>query len=663
MAPEQRAGREVTERSDLYSLGLVLYELFTGRRAFPPAGPAEPPPPPSSLVEGLDLAVEQVILRCLEQDPSRRPASALSVRAAFPGSDLLTLAAARGETPPPELVAGAGDFAGLSPATAWLCLAGVALALVATVWLAGRSRLTGIVPLPKSPEVLAADARTTLEALGYPTPQRDATRGFSRDSGYIDHLMAGERAPDWWKLLARGEPSVIRFWYRESPTYLVPHRTTEFFPSELDPPVSMPGMVSLELDTRGRLRRFEAVPPDRDDAGLEPREPDWDALFGQAKLDPAKFTPAEPRWLPSTYADRRAAWEGRYPDAPEIPIRIEAASLDGRPIAFRIVEPWTPAAAAGHPGWVRSWEIVSDNWLRVAHIGFHFSLLLGLGLLARRNLRSGRGDRRFAFRLACVLFALVMLQWLLAAHHVPERSEFELFFGALYRGFFAFGLGWLFYIVLEPYARRLWPRTMISWMRLLDGRVRDPQLGRDVLIGCLWGVGYGLLLQAHLLAPAWLGGVPSRPDLPRHPATLLALRGIRESLAELLAVQVNITTHVLFLFVAFLLLRFLLRRTWLAIAVHWAGYVLVYSSAFGLAPIASWITLWHFFFFRFGWVTILVGTFTTDLLLGYPLTSDLSAWYAYVTFLAAGACLGLAGYGFRVSLGRRPAFRDLLAER
>ena len=70
-----------------------------------------------------------------------------------------------------------------------------------------------------------------------------------------------------------------------------------------------------------------------------------------------------------------------------------------------------------------------------------------------------------------------MLQWLLAAHHVPERSEFELFIGGLYRGFFAFALGWLFYIVLEPYARRLWPRTMISWVRLLDGRRARPPAG------------------------------------------------------------------------------------------------------------------------------------------------------------------------------------------
>jgi hypothetical protein len=199
-------------------------------------------------------------------------------------------------------------------------------------------------------------------------------------------------------------------------------------------------------------------------------------------------------------------------------------------------------------------------------------------------------------------------------------------------------------------------------VRLLDGRVRDPQLGRDVLIGCVLGVGYSVLLAANPLVPAWRGGVPLRPDFPRHPATLLVLGGIRDSLAELLAVLVNITTHVLFLFVALLLLRFLLRRTWLAVGAHWLGYVLVYSGSFGVLPIAAWITFWHLLFFRYGWVTILVGTFVADLLLGFPLTSDLAAWHAYTTVLAAGGCLALAGYGFRVSLGRRPAFRDLLAE-
>jgi serine/threonine-protein kinase len=79
MAPEQLAGKEVSTRSDIYSLGLVLYEVFTGKRAFSEK-PAErtqgdrSPSRPSSVVKDLNPVVERVILRCLENEPSARPA-------------------------------------------------------------------------------------------------------------------------------------------------------------------------------------------------------------------------------------------------------------------------------------------------------------------------------------------------------------------------------------------------------------------------------------------------------------------------------------------------------------------------------------------------------------------------------------------------------------
>jgi serine/threonine protein kinase len=97
MAPEQLVGKEVTARSDIYALGLVLYELFTGKPAFEGKTHDEmvrlrresPPHRPSTLVRDLDPAVEMVILRCLEEEPENRPSSALIAAAALPGGEYL----------------------------------------------------------------------------------------------------------------------------------------------------------------------------------------------------------------------------------------------------------------------------------------------------------------------------------------------------------------------------------------------------------------------------------------------------------------------------------------------------------------------------------------------------------------------------------------------
>jgi serine/threonine-protein kinase len=141
MAPEQLTGKEVTQRSDIYALGLVLYELFTGKRVFEAKSIQElislheksTPPTPSSHVKDIDPLAECVILRCLEKDPKARPASAVQVALALPGGDPLQAALAMGETPSPEMVAAAGANTGLRPAVAVACLLAVIIGLVAAI--------------------------------------------------------------------------------------------------------------------------------------------------------------------------------------------------------------------------------------------------------------------------------------------------------------------------------------------------------------------------------------------------------------------------------------------------------------------------------------------------------------------------------------------------
>lgn len=84
MAPEQLAGKEVSVQSDIYSLGLVMYEMFTGQRAFEDGARRQSPSRISSFVKDVQPAVERVIGRCLAANPENRPSSATAVVAALP---------------------------------------------------------------------------------------------------------------------------------------------------------------------------------------------------------------------------------------------------------------------------------------------------------------------------------------------------------------------------------------------------------------------------------------------------------------------------------------------------------------------------------------------------------------------------------------------------
>ena len=204
---------------------------------------------------------------------------------------------------------------------------------------ASKTNILQKTPFDKPPAALEQKARDLIQSFGYTEPPVDRVHGFSYDTEFQQYGEQQKNPAVYRGLLSKGRPTLIRFWYRQSPQYL------EFPPQQnlvsVDlPPLAHSGMVTLILDPQGRLIELAAVPPQVEKAPPPSRAPDWAGLFAAASLDMARFTPVDPEWLPLVSFDARAAWTGVYPDT-DLPLRIEAASWRGRPVGFQMVAPWS----------------------------------------------------------------------------------------------------------------------------------------------------------------------------------------------------------------------------------------------------------------------------------------------------------------------------------
>jgi serine/threonine-protein kinase len=494
-APEQLAGREVTVRSDLFALGLVLYELFTGKRAFAGTERDTPPSKPSAHVSGLNPAVERVVLQCLEVEPAKRPRSAVAVLAALPGGDPLAAALAAGETPSPQLVADAGGTGRIEPRTGLLLLAAAAAALLGVMALADQFAPYSRARLTASPAEMSHKARQTLAALGYPDAPADGAGGYANDVDWITYATRTDRA--WARTHLIGYPGAIHFFYRESPIALVPH-LPELRVIPDNPALTVPGMAEVRLDPRGRLVGL-AVGPSAHTAGYRPTAgQDWSkALLAEAGLDATAFSPAAPEWTPPVACDARRAWVGRVPENPALELRIEAAAYNGRPVFFRLVGPWV--------------GLESPFAGKLLPLGVSLAvMLLGL-LLAMRNIRRGRADLRGGIWFWATCAAAYILYWLTGGHHVSDlRGEFNQAMQAIGRGLSGGLILRFVYVAIEPAVRRRWPRSLTALGRVMDGRWTDPMIGRDLLVGLAAGTGLTLVILAATAAGERPASRPTR---------------------------------------------------------------------------------------------------------------------------------------------------------
>jgi len=663
MAPEQLTGKEVTVQSDVYSLGLVLYEIFTGRRAFEAANLNEllrirehsSVTNPTQIVHDLDPVVERVILRTLEADPQRRPRTALQVAAALPGGDPLAAALAAGETPSPQMVAAAGGEQALTPRAAWTLLVLVLLSFVAVLWVARSSTDLALYPVDKSPDVLEDRAREIAARAGY-GQVADRAWWFVRNYDYLLYRNAMKMSSPHGQPITGSNPGALSFVFRQSAEPMIPNNSGSHVDWS-DPPYEKSGMATLTLDSVGRLRTLIAVPR-QSESPTPAVEPNWQELFHAAGLDVNRFKPVAPKWLPSEPFDVERGWDGVY-DGDNTPVHVLAASYHGHPVVFRVITPWITT-----PEWMSTTRKRARNFLALTVIlAGGIALALLAAFIARKNVRLGRGDRKGAFRLAGACFIAGGLAKIFLSHHVGAlNAEFNLVIIPVALAFFTAAVIWIYYIALEPYVRRRWPEYLISWSRLLASDYRDPMVGRDLLAGCILGSLIALVVHVINALPAWFNLAGQTPINGDRPVLGTSLNFSGAVLQSFIGPVFSALTMLFLLFI----IRSAVKNYQVSILIMGAliavmnlGQENVIAEGIGAVIVAALVLI---ALLRYGLLTLIVAFSTQNLLQGFPIALDPSRWYFMRGFVPATIVLALAVYGFRTSFGRRPVFAALTAD-
>ena len=653
MAPEQFTGARPTVRSDLYALGLVMAEVFTGSpviqgntlRQISEEQRSAEQISLRALVPGLDERIDEVVRACLRQDPQRRPQSAGEVLERLPPRDPLAAAVAAGETPSPGMVVEAGETGELSRAKASLALLAVLAGLFLVAVLAGRTTLYARRPI-LAPEVLENRARDLLQRVAPGVRIGDTAAWMSLDGRASEFLAEGMATETYRSRTAR-----LLYHLRTSPEALSA-RNTEFRVLDNDPPFDRSGMTRVIVDQDGRLTELAVVPPQRESAPQTKSAPDWMPLLRETGIDTARLTAAASEWAAPFDTDAKFAWTG-VDARTAMPLRIETGAYHGRPVWLLVVTPFTRPERM-----LTSSPALMNRIATAMNLFFLIAIPILVTLLAMRNIRRGHVDLRGAAKAGLFVGVSSFLTGVVRADHSTSFHDEWLAVSIMvaYAAFWG-AVVWGSYVAAEPLVRRRWPKMMIGWSRLLAGRWRDPMIGRETLAGVGAGIAVLLAWHASVLVPDLLGH-----DVDPLAYAVTPLGSARQAIYYLMRALGESTLRAIGAAVVLLVFRVVLRHpiasnamTVLVLTLSFLGDTTappIFRVAY--AVFAGCVVL--FLLTRIGVLSVGVTAGTIIVMRSLPVTLDVATWYFARGALAIAAVLILIAFGFLVSLGAKSVF-------
>jgi hypothetical protein len=334
---------------------------------------------------------------------------------------------------------------------------------------------------------------------------------------------------------------------------------------------------------------------------------------------------------------------------------VEAASYRNQPVSFEVIGPWTrPTRLAP----VQPPPI--DLALQGIFVAAVVALILFALIVARRNVQGNRADRRGALRLVWYVLAVGFMSWAIGAHHVLDGNALlDSFFRSFGQVLLFGAVLWVIYVAVEPYVRRFWPDSLLGWSRLLAGHVRDPRVGRDALIGLLFGVALALVEVVRVTLLPWLGYPAPRPPFGMDVEMLSA--GLWQA-ASWMTASMSDTMEGLFTVLLIVALRLLLRRNWLVIPV--TVFIVGLMSARYVSGSAPWLFLFPlvsgavltFVVMRYGLLSLVVTRLVWGLLLAGPLTLDVGHWSATASNATILLLSAMAIFAFYAARAGQPVF-------